>query len=407
MKVNNKPNVKTEHMGGVPIPSTDVLKAMHRGQYILHARGGKLTEVPVEKVLLPHSNNTSPQGIQGGVDLGLDGTIYVRQPEVLCKSTDGGRTWSATPVEVPGGGAASETEFDVGLHGPRPFGTAGGLVTRLLSDGTWIVVEPGFYEVLRGPAIVWTSTDQGRTWTKRAEIPVQIPLPDGKPGVVRGAERTLCRLQDDTLLCAFTVAPEPPISDAPWADVVMHTFRSTDGGRTWQGPAFLGRAASEGYAIALPSGRVLATVRYQRPKLPGDPPETDSRGFKNVFLTDSEDGGRTWSPLRQLTSVYGQTFGYPVAQSDGTVAVIHDTRYGPGSPGSRALVSRDGGTTWEDEVYCLDYTVFTGSYTASISLEDGTILTIAGSSQAGNDWAAVKDNTDLYAIRWKPVARAE
>ena len=34
---------------------------------------------------------------------------------------------------------------------------------------------------------------------------------------------------------------------------------------------------------------------------------------------------------------------------------------------------------------------------------DDTILTIAGSSQGGNSWEAVKDHTDLYAIRWKLV----
>ena len=49
---------------------------------------------------------------------------------------------------------------------------------------------------------------------------------------------------------------------------------------------------------------------------------------------------------------------------------------------------------------------FTGSYSASVSLEDDTILTISGSSQAGNSWAAVNTTTDFHAIRWKPVKSA-
>jgi len=106
---------------------------------------------------------------------------------------------------------------------------------------------------------------------------------------------------------------------------------------------------------------------------------------------------------QQLTTVFGQTFGYPVAQSDGTVVVIHDTRYGPGPAGNRAMISRDEGATWLDEVYYLDYTRFVGSYSASVVLPDDTILTIAGSSQAGNSWELVKDETDLHAIRWKPI----
>lgn len=88
MKVNNKPDGKTEHMGGVPIPSTDVLKAMHRGQYILRARRGELTRVPVEKILLPHSNNMSPQNVQ--VDLGPDGTILT-----IAGSSQAGNDWAA------------------------------------------------------------------------------------------------------------------------------------------------------------------------------------------------------------------------------------------------------------------------------------------------------------------------
>ena len=124
---------------------------------------------------------------------------------------------------------------------------------------------------------------------------------------------------------------------------------------------------------------------------------------KNLFVTDSDDNGKTWSTPRLLTTVFGQPFGSPAVQSDGTVVVIHDTRYGPGPPGSRAMISRDEGKTWEDEVYYLDSTTFTGSYTASVVLEDDTILTIAGSSQAGNTWEVVKNHTDFYAIRWKPV----
>ena len=95
--------------------------------------------------------------------------------------------------------------------------------------------------------------------------------------------------------------------------------------------------------------------------------------------------------------------GFPAALSDGTVVVIHDTRYGPGKSGSRAMVSCDEGKTWQDEVYYLDYSTFSGSYNASVVLDGDLILSVVGSSQAGNSWEAVKDNTDFYAIHWKPM----
>jgi len=63
------------------------------------------------------------------------------------------------------------------------------------------------------------------------------------------------------------------------------------------------------------------------------------------------------------------------------------------------MISRDEGQTWLDEVYYLDYTTWPGSYNASVVFQDDTILTIAGSSQV----AAVMTNTDMVAIRWKPV----
>jgi len=41
-------------LGGVPHPTEEELAAMQKDQYILHARGGKLTKVPAEKSQLPH-----------------------------------------------------------------------------------------------------------------------------------------------------------------------------------------------------------------------------------------------------------------------------------------------------------------------------------------------------------------
>ena len=51
----------------------------------------------------------------------------------------------------------------------------------------------------------------------------------------------------------------------------------------------------------------------------------------------------------------------------------------------------------------VEKTLFTGSYAGSVTLEDDWILSVLGSSQAGNSWEMVRDNTDFYAIRWRPV----
>ena len=43
---------------------------------------------------------------------------------------------------------------------------------------------------------------------------------------------------------------------------------------------------------------------------------------KHILLLDSNNGGRTWTNFRQLTTTYGQSDGFPAALSDGTVVVI-------------------------------------------------------------------------------------
>ena len=172
-------------------------------------------------------------------------------------------------------------------------------------------------------------------------------------------------------------------------------YRSTDKGRSWEEPRPVADWCHEGGIVPLASGQLLAVLRYQRPLLPGDPPDllerTGGRNFpyKHIFLANSDDGGRSWKNVRQLTTVYGQCYGYPAALSDGTVVVVHDCRYGPYPPSARAMVSTDEGATWEDEAYYVSRT----QGMQSVVLEDDVIVTI------------VETGGRLVAIRWKPVKR--
>ena len=381
MKLITKPTVATDRLGGVDVPSAEVLKEMHEGKYILHAAQGKLTKVPVQKALLPHDSEANPQAIQ--LVKAADGTVYAGLATIICKSTDGGRRW---------------TSHKKGARGNGYF--------EVLGDGTFVMIATeGEHPDNR--AVVLTSGDEGRSWKKLTEI----PSPPGH----RGGATWMHRQADETLLAGIG------FSDHEFEEVggryllksgggALWSFRSTDKGRTWKQLSVIHDWTSEGGVTRTSSGRLFAALRYQRPTMDGDPPDLEKRNgsisagwpWKHVFVADSRDGGETWTKFRQLVTVFGQTRGYPVALSDGTVVVIHDTRYGPGSPGSRALISRDEGQTWKDEVYYLDFTTFTGSYNASVVLDDDLILSVVGSSQAGNSWEKVKDNTDFYAVRWKP-----
>jgi hypothetical protein len=127
---------------------------------------------------------------------------------------------------------------------------------------------------------------------------------------------------------------------------------------------------------------------------------------------DSNDEGQTWNNFRQLTTAFGQCYGFPAALSDGAVVVIHDTRYGPGVPSGRAMISYDEGQTWEDEAYYIYAPGVVGNaggigYSQSVVLADDLILTIAGTTDTGGrvSHAAAIGRSDLTAIRWKPAKR--
>ena len=254
-------------------------------------------------------------------------------------------------------------------------------------------------------------------------------------------------MPDDTLLWAIQVrndvnhikgksfGPEGTFSrDKGWVSgtSMLIMYRSTDGGSTWEGPFKVRNSLSEGGITALPSGRLLATVRHQRGLRPTDPLDLAdqvakyggshgrqalwSQVYKHVFLMDSDDGGKTWTNFRMLTTALGQCYGFPVSLGGGTVVVIHTSPYGyavgrpgrvvkppkispqqelfsPGVPSARAVISHDEGRTWEDEAYYVYFGPMSG-YNQSVLLKDGTILTVAA-----------LDDKEKVAVRWKPISR--
>jgi len=393
--------VDTGVMGGVACPSAEELTKMQKGQYILHAGGGQLTEVPVEKVGLPYD----PMGHAQYVNLSMtsDGTLYVMQPSILSKSTDSGKTWSSHAID-PLGERNQGSDNATFKH------------MQVLNDGTFIRLawNYGNYDKgATGPARVFKSTDEARSWQKLTEFPIEVP---GKYKR-RTSHWGISHLPDDTLLWGIDVQDMEFARGGGWGGVCtsgsarLLMYRSTDGGRTWEGPIKVCDWSAEGGIVQLPSGRLLASVRYQRPKLPTDTPEflkkigckPNSYPYKHIFLVDSEDGGRTWTNLRQLMTHFGQCFGRPAALSDGTVVVVHETRYGPGVPCGRAVISHDEGKTWEDESYYMYYGEVCSSHNKSVVLKDDVILTVVSTCEQKH----TGKHSDLTAIRWKPVGAEE
>ena len=167
-----------------------------------------------------------------------------------------------------------------------------------------------------------------------------------------GRGMPIYRLPDDTLI--WFGRWDPTSATGPnWYSMTYMT-RSQDGGKTWSAFARCREHVFEGGMRRLPSGRLLASLRYQRPPRPDDPKDIHqhARGrssvdnsrnpFKHVFRLDSRDQGRTWTNFRQLAVGHGQPHGFPAALSDGTVVVVRTNGYHPNRSGL-AMVSHDEG----------------------------------------------------------------
>lgn len=351
--------LSTENLGGVTV-NEQQLREMHAGDYILHAREGILTKVPVEKIRLP----LDPKGHYQNLSLikAPDDTIYASQETIMSKSVDGGKTWK-------------HLEREVQHH------------LQFSKEGKLLCVRGDEEQSEENPT-VWSSSDEGLTWEQIGQIDID-------PFKARRIGDSMIRLRDGTLIIpiknmvkSFYEHPNP-----------LYAFRSKDSGQSFPDRSMIGEyCTSETNLTELPSGRLLAVIRYQ----PG-PPDKPETG-KTVFLADSDDSGATWFNMRQLTTINGQAHGAGVGLSNNRVVVAYDHRYPRELATGRAMVSHDGGQKWEDEVYYLIHGN-TAGYHRHLTLDGEELLTFVGQCYGDVDkgWDSQTGNSHFVFIRWKLV----
>ena len=375
----NLTDLKTDRLGDVDVTPED-LEAMQAGDYILHARSGELRHHPVEKTRLPLDPEGHVQRL--GLVQSPDGTIFATQRTWFHKSTDDGATWTHH-VRDPGGFSGWMLQFD--------------------AEGTMLnVCHAGD----RSAPTVWSSADEGETWQQIGQVEIEIPD-------VLSLGFSVTRLPDGTLLLPVLVGSNR-IGDGEAAllePATCRIYRSSDGGQTWPEYSVLGHWCCEVNLHQLPAGRLLAAIRYQRQSLPDDPPDLlDLTGataanngfpFKHAFVAHSDDGGASWTPLRQLATILGQCYCAGVGLSDNRAVIIMDHRYPREMGSGRAMVSLNGGETWEDEVYYVSHGRAAG-YAATISLDGEEMLTLTGSCYGDvSGWDKCIGRTAFSVIRWQ------
>jgi len=277
------------------------------------------------------------------------------EEHLLARSRDGGETWAVeNPAEkgalIPVGAA---------LHGVTPPG----LQEQPWQDcpGGIDFTHPDFAltarmtDVHAGASRFYYSTDRGKSWRG----PFRLPL-FGQPGIAARTDYVVNGKHDCLL---FLTAAKPDRREGRPLCV-----RTTDGGRTW---AFVSWIADEppGYAI------MPATVRLGEREL-----LTAIRrheGAKNWIETyRSVDDAKSWRPDGVPAPDVGE--GNPaslIRLADGRVCLTYGHRAAP--YGIRARLSRDGGSTWGEEIILRgDGGGRDMGYPRSAQRRDGKVVTV-------------------------------
>ena len=341
---------------------------------------------------------------------GPEGELVANSITQILRSTDGGHTWDVvgtpplTPIAWPG---LKHLATRLEGCGVTADGTLLAQISAQYNDGRK-------YEGLSDPTyhvdlFVSRSTDGGKTWEPRVRL-------NKSPHENSGGHSTrFFRLPDGRIGLSMGAFFQPETGEPmPVAEMYSRTFiwSSADDGKTWQRSSepFCLYGAEPDFLI-LKSGRLLATIRWQRHKLPHDLPELASphtmrndkppytkskvlgKGFVGRFtaVLRSDDGGTTWTEPRIVTGMDEQT-GCLVQLSDGAVVLVfgHKTD----GLGQRFMLSYDDGETWSRRIYQLHWG---GQYASSVILEDDTIVTVIRHARTRH----------LQALRWRAPSRKE
>jgi Neuraminidase (sialidase) len=198
------------------------------------------------------------------------------------------------------------------------------------------------------------SRDKGKTWSKPERSEAIHSFYAGHGSVSPYGK--ISRLADGTVIMAVYFG----FSDDRGHE--SYIFRSKDGGRTWGDPSLLGKHYNETAVVDLGGGRLLAAMRSEK--------------GGHIAVTRSEDRGYAWSEPVQVT----KDLEHPADLArleNGWVLMT----YGERNPlrGARAVLSRDGGKTWDTGatiVIADDAPNTDCGYPSSVEMAKGKVVTL-------------------------------
>lgn len=291
-----------------------------------------------------------------GNHLGLDGRLDI------VFSSDEGKTWSKPALVI-------DTPLD---DRDQAVGQAkdGTIVVAYYRDANYN--EKGKYDrLLDRPhdTFVTLSTDGGKTWQK----PLEIDISDIEWGSPYGRILTL---PDGAMLMPIygleirprgQKSPKRP-DGAPGDTNHSYLYRSTDNGRSWKRWSEVGDGKmqlNETAILRMPDGKIIAFARSRA---------------RDLWRTESTDGGRTWSPLH-LFAPYNVHPADLTLLRDGRALLTIGHRVDP--LGVIGVVSNAKGEfKYENRFFLIkDFVYRDCGYPTTVVLKDGRAMTLYYSTQ--------------------------
>jgi len=154
--------------------------------------------------------------------------------------------------------------------------------------------------------------------------------------------------------------------------------RSVDGGRTWQvlgtvpvAPGTDPANYHEPHVVELPSGRLLGMIRIQDHR--GTTLAASGIPSFSLMQSESDDGGRTWTPARPL-GFHGSP-PHLLRHSSGAMVLTYGYRQEPF--GQRVAFSHDDGATWDHNWIIRDDGPGDDlGYPSTVELGDGSLFSV-------------------------------
>lgn len=306
----------------------------------------------------------------------------VREQNLLFRSRDGGRTWSAPEA--------------LELLGREPYLT-------VLRDGTVFLTGHLLAQDARNRygythGYLHRSTDGGKSWES-----TRVPSEGIKPGAANHTSRNVLELADGTLLLGV---------DYDGGGGPYFIWRSADRGVTWDRTqrcepvgfrSQYGFFGGETWLWRCRSGKIVALARVDSGEIPieGRPTTTKNDQDDHFTLWESADTGRTFRKTGDLGD-YGEMYMSLLRLREKRLLLTFTVRQRKPPLGVRALVGteRDDGFDFDfgHDRLLLDTKTGNrdqgGGFGPTVQLRDGTLVTSC--SYRGED-----GKTHLEVIRWR------